>query len=344
MHELWRRMTNMLLEKEIVSCLPSPPDKRDWKFTNFMGVKALPPEFIRTSEMPPVRDQGKYGTCVGHAAWAQKSWQERQQGDEPGGGLSPLFIYSVCKTLDGIPRQAGTYPRTAMQVLQKYGVCSEKMMPYSLLTDDKSPPAPSQEAMTEAVKYRISNYAQICGYEDTAEYRSKATELIKRALFEQGPVLAALLVCENFMKPNNGIIPLPEGYILGGHAVTVVGYSDTRKAFLIMNSWGTSWGTNGFAWLPYEWVTYRIDDMWPAFFEAWTSLDLPYQVKRARHVVMRVGSNNAYVDGEVVQLDQPPTIVKGRALVPFRFVAENLGYKVNWQHETKTIEICAPQE
>jgi hypothetical protein len=37
----------------------------------------------------------------------------------------------------------------------------------------------------------------------------------------------------------------------GGHAITMSGYRDTPKGrqFLIHNSWGTSWGENGYAWV-----------------------------------------------------------------------------------------------
>ena len=40
----------------------------------------------------------------------------------------------------------------------------------------------------------------------------------------------------------------------GGHAQCVVGYDDEKYggAFLIMNSWGSQWGNNGFAWVNYK--------------------------------------------------------------------------------------------
>jgi C1A family cysteine protease len=37
-----------------------------------------------------------------------------------------------------------------------------------------------------------------------------------------------------------------------GHAMVAVGYDDARKAFLIQNSWGRSWGSNGRGWFGYE--------------------------------------------------------------------------------------------
>lgn len=49
-------------------------------------------------------------------------------------------------------------------------------------------------------------------------------------------------------------IPLPTGAQLGGHALCVVGYNDSRDALLVQNSWGANWGAQGRAWLPYRYV------------------------------------------------------------------------------------------
>ena len=58
---------------------------------------------------------------------------------------------------------------------------------------------------------------------------------------------------------------MPSGYrrdsLLGGHAVTIVGYNDLLKNgnttgyFVVQNSWGTSWGVHGLFYLPYSYVT-----------------------------------------------------------------------------------------
>lgn len=54
----------------------------------------------------------------------------------------------------------------------------------------------------------------------------------------------------------------PDG--TGGHAVTLVGYGtwDGRRSFLIHNSWGTSWGDGGYAWISAEMVRARLVDAW----------------------------------------------------------------------------------
>jgi hypothetical protein len=50
----------------------------------------------------------------------------------------------------------------------------------------------------------------------------------------------------------------------GGHAICIVGYDDTKfgGAFEIVNSWGESWGKDGFIWIKYK----DIYKMFPTFF------------------------------------------------------------------------------
>ncbi|MDP3936151.1 MAG: C1 family peptidase [Alphaproteobacteria bacterium] len=38
------------------------------------------------------------------------------------------------------------------------------------------------------------------------------------------------------------------------HAICLCGYDDERRAFRFKNSWGTSWGDNGYAWITYDYV------------------------------------------------------------------------------------------
>ena len=51
---------------------------------------------------------------------------------------------------------------------------------------------------------------------------------------------------------------------MGGHAVAIIGFSDSKKAFLIQNSWSEDWGKNGRFWLPYSFALNpnEADDFW----------------------------------------------------------------------------------
>jgi len=60
---------------------------------------------------------------------------------------------------------------------------------------------------------------------------------------------------------------------------------------------------------------------------------------RAGNVViqMTIGSTKAYVNSKEVILDQPPVIENGRTLVPFRFIGEAIGAKIDWDPVKKTV-------
>jgi hypothetical protein len=61
---------------------------------------------------------------------------------------------------------------------------------------------------------------------------------------------ADLVAIEHVPKPNDD----------GGHAFALVGYNE--RGFVVQNSWGGTWGSQGFAVLPFDdWVTHG-DDAW----------------------------------------------------------------------------------
>jgi C1A family cysteine protease len=83
-----------------------------------------------------------------------------------------------------------------------------------------------------------------------------------------------------------GQIPFPvrTDRVAGGHAMMVVGYDDAIKikhtdadqpttgAFLIRNSWGTSWGMAGYGYLPYQYVLNGLAvDWWVMLKSDWVN-------------------------------------------------------------------------
>jgi C1A family cysteine protease len=42
--------------------------------------------------------------------------------------------------------------------------------------------------------------------------------------------------------------------LLGGHAVTCVGYNDAKGVWIMKNSWGIGWGDKGNFYLPYNYL------------------------------------------------------------------------------------------
>lgn len=72
-------------------------------------------------------------------------------------------------------------------------------------------------------------------------------ESVKEALSYRG-ILVASFPCnldapdEKFWATNNTD---------NGHCVAIVAYDDNKGAFKLRNSWGRSYGDNGYAWIPY---------------------------------------------------------------------------------------------
>jgi hypothetical protein len=58
-----------------------------------------------------------------------------------------------------------------------------------------------------------------------------------------------------------------------------------------------------------------------------------------RNVSLRIGSNQATVNGQVQTLDDAPFIVGSSTLVPLRFIAQALGASVDWNNNSSTVTI-----
>ena len=67
----------------------------------------------------------------------------------------------------------------------------------------------------------------------------------------------ALLLFESQQVAQTGVVPMPAAseQVLGGHAVVAVGYDDSQQRFIVRNSWGTTWGQQGYFTMPYAYLT-----------------------------------------------------------------------------------------
>ena len=61
-------------------------------------------------------------------------------------------------------------------------------------------------------------------------------------------------------------------------------------------------------------------------------------------IELEVNNDVAIVDGKQVIMDVPAEIRKSRTFVPLRFVSENMGAKVSWDNDTRTVKIFTPED
>ena len=76
-----------------------------------------------------------------------------------------------------------------------------------------------------------------------------SAQVVANHILTKSPVVLGVNWYEGMLAPGySGDLKLT-GEVVGGHCVCAVGYNTTNKKFLIKNSWGRSWGRNGYAYL-----------------------------------------------------------------------------------------------
>ena len=81
----------------------------------------LPESVSLLDHLPPLRGQGRRGTCVAHAALAVREALEIAAGATPDFDLSEQYVYWWCKQRDGLQGRSGTYLSLGMRCLAVSG-------------------------------------------------------------------------------------------------------------------------------------------------------------------------------------------------------------------------------
>jgi Papain family cysteine protease len=141
---------------------------------------------------------------------------------------------------DGMGAQCATTgdPGNALNWIQSNGVADPGCWPYET---SNLPYHPTADRDGRTVK--LDSYVVLNNVADQ-----------KAWIDNVGPLAACFTCYWDFQGygPNSGVyICNPASGIDGGHCITVVGYDDSKGAWLIRNSWGTGWGMAGYCWFGY---------------------------------------------------------------------------------------------
>jgi len=257
--------------KHVYGLLPTTPEEyasipvysKD-EFQHKYALSSITPApAVMTLATPAVRDQGQIGACTGFCgAEAYEILWNYKYGSFPP-ILSPAYLYyeeRVKLRKEDIAADDGANMINISQALKRFGITTEDLYAYpanDYSTDYTTPP--SAEAISTALGYKISSFTLI----NTGD-----TAAVKNCIRNHIPVMMGLNVYDNLRTytyfedlniTNNTYNPLmADGTLvkgltlLGGHATPIVGYDDNKQAFLVQNSWGSSWGLNGFYYMPYS--------------------------------------------------------------------------------------------
>jgi C1A family cysteine protease len=251
---------------------PPPPDIRTYTY--------LPQIVDLSLWCSPIYDQGSLQSCSAQAGAALVEYFARRYG---GGNkdVSRRFLYKIARNLMGRTGDSGSSLRETIKAMALFGVPPENYWRYDTDNFDEEP---TPFCYSFAQNYQALNYFRI---DQPNIMGDELLTRIKIALAAGFPCTFGFTLHESIHDPFNvkrGYIPYPgksecglskPDMPVGGHAALAVGYHDFKRimksnnpqefsqgAFLIRNSWGTSWGLSGYGWLPYDYLLQGLTSDW----------------------------------------------------------------------------------
>lgn len=180
-----------------------------------------PTKLILDGYCTPVENQKGKPYCAAFAASSYAEsilWRKRNYPEEI--PIEP--IYEEAKKIDGLPLIPGTSLEAAMQALLNLGYFDKDKCKVKLF------------------------YGEAAGRDD-------GLQSVKFAVHSYGCCVAGFNITDSWYKPSffgNVIDARKKDVNLGLHAVLITGYDKSRVRLL--NSWGKSYGDDGFVWISNE--------------------------------------------------------------------------------------------
>jgi C1A family cysteine protease len=195
-----------------------------------------------------VEDQFRTNSCVANACVSALEYLIAQQHkDDPNFSypeLSRLFAYWEARKVHSLHTvDQGSSIRACVERLTQIGICEEALFPFAQHFVFTRPP---EYCYAEAKNHRVLQYERLDGLGDMLD-----------CLASGFPFVFGFQVYMGSMREGRmtGVMPMPKGRRGGGHAVCVVGYDKPSKMFIVRNSYGEAWGTNGYYLMPFDYVT-----------------------------------------------------------------------------------------
>ena len=202
-----------------------------------------------------VYHQGKMNSCGANVICSAYELELNKQAEDAGlpyydFDSSRLFVYYNARTYEDITGiDDGASLRDTIKGMEVAGVCRESLWPYDL---QKVTTRPSMNCYHSAMGNKIKRY----------EYLNHDLDQFRACLKDGFPIAFGFKIYKSFIiTENEGLMPVPSDEEIQNtpepmfHAVLAVGYNDTSERITVLNSWGKSFGDNGYFYMPYKVIT-----------------------------------------------------------------------------------------
>jgi len=251
----------------------------DWRSAPYNGITG--------DWTTPIRNQANCGSCYAFGPLASlEACINIKQGDPNlDRDLSEQFIVS-CGTewMSGqILGCNGAYSPAEYNFITTYGVLPETCFPYTS-GGGSVPPCSNKCSNWEDQIITIGPWHTI----------ASDTTSIKNALLQYGPLAAGMVVYSDFDGYHGGVYEHPgSDPDPMNHVVAIVGYDDSQGCWICKNSWGTSWGEDG--WFRIIYGDCKIGQ--EIIYFDYTPQNGP-QLNVKIHRIQDIGSIEGWLEGE----------------------------------------------
>ncbi|WP_419869007.1 C1 family peptidase [Chryseobacterium sp. CT-SW4] len=211
-----------------------------------MRKTTIPKSYI-LPELPIPLDQGSKGACVPYAIAHARTIlnpEPKKMGDQTNFAAyaSPEYLYEKYKWKSGC--SIGALFVDILDALKADGTSRQDLT--GTLPCGAQPTA-AQEATIS--KFRVNDYFIL----NVTKNDVSSLDIIKEQIAQGSPVIIGIAIDYDFFSVGKGKIwNINTSSPYGNHAVVITGYDDDKHAFQILNSWGASWGDNGYGWVDYN--------------------------------------------------------------------------------------------
>jgi C1A family cysteine protease len=216
-------------------------DSMDWRNVN------------GTNWLGPVMNQGNCGSCVAFAAVATLEATYRINSGLI--WLAPTFSPQQLFNCGGGACDYGWQPGSAASMLKNKGIVDAACAPY-----ESGSTGQDVQCKKNFCAGQTERTFKISGSTSPSFWGGSAAK-VKEAL-KKGPLVTTLRVYEDFMVYSSGIYKSVSNKAVGGHAVSLVGFNDEERYWIVRNSWGPDWGEQGFIRVSYDDKSGIADSTW----------------------------------------------------------------------------------